>query len=119
MAGFDIEKLLPLYLDEADELIVSLNDALLRLEQAPDDAKSLQEAFRYVHTIKGSSTLLGLDQVKDLTHQLETIFDQLRAKKRLRPTPRCSSSFFAVSTACATITRRFAAPGHRAWISPV
>jgi two-component system, chemotaxis family, sensor kinase CheA len=82
MQGFDLTKLLPLYLDETDDLVGALNDALLLLEQTPDDAKALQEAFRHVHTIKGSSTLMGFDQVKDLTHQLETIFDQLRSKKR-------------------------------------
>lgn len=87
MSGFDLSKMMPLYLDETDELVVSLNDALLRLEQAPDDAKSLQEAFRYAHTIKGSSTLMGFETVRDLTHQLETIFDQLRAKKRVLDPP--------------------------------
>ena len=35
MSGFDLSELLPFYLDETDEHIAALNDALLRLEQDP------------------------------------------------------------------------------------
>ncbi len=87
MSGFDLSRMMPLYLDETDELIAAMNDVLLRLEQDPDDAKALQEAFRHVHTIKGSSSLMGFESVKALTHQLETIFDQLRSKKRTLDLP--------------------------------
>jgi two-component system chemotaxis sensor kinase CheA len=82
MSGFDIASLLPFYLDEADEQIAALNDTLLRLERAPDDDAALREAFRLVHTIKGSSTMMGFDQVQALTHNLETYFDHLRNRKR-------------------------------------
>ena len=82
MSGFDFSKMMPLYLDEVDELVAALNDALLKLEELPNDSALLQEAFRYAHTIKGSSTLMGFEQVKNLTHELETIFDQLRSKER-------------------------------------
>ncbi len=82
MSGFDSASMLPYYLDEADEQIAALNDTLLRLEQAPDDEKALRDAFRLVHTLKGSSTILGFDQVKGLTHHLETFFDRLRSRQR-------------------------------------
>src|SRR5262249_40746643 len=59
-----------------------LNETLLRLEQAPDDEKALRDAFRLVHTVKGSSTMMGFGQVTNLTHHLETFFDQLRSRKR-------------------------------------
>lgn len=54
MSGFNLAELLPFYLDETDEHIAALNDSLLRLEQDPTDAKSLQEAFRMYHSIKGA-----------------------------------------------------------------
>lgn len=82
MSGFDVSDMLPLYLDETDEYIAALNDALLQLERVPDDAKALQEAFRYAHSIKGSSALMGFEGVKKLTHELEALFDQLRSKQR-------------------------------------
>src|SRR4051794_20682723 len=82
MLGFDLAGMLPYYLDEVDEQINALNDTLLGLETGADDEKALRDAFRLVHTIKGSSSMMGFDQVKDLTHHLETFFDQLRAGKR-------------------------------------
>jgi two-component system chemotaxis sensor kinase CheA len=87
MSGFDLASLLPTYLDEVDEQIAALNDTLLRLEQAADDEKALRDAFRLVHTIKGSSTMMGFGQVKELTHNLETFFDQLRSRKRALDRP--------------------------------
>jgi two-component system chemotaxis sensor kinase CheA len=82
MSGFDLTSLLPIYLDEVDEQIAALNDTLLRLERDPADAAALRDAFRLVHTIKGSSTMMGFDQVKELTHHLENYFDQLRSGAR-------------------------------------
>ena len=93
MAGFDLGELLPYYLDETDEQIGALNDALLKLEQDPSDAAVLREAFRMIHSIKGSSTVMGFDQVKHLTHHLETFFDQLRAGKRELDRPTLDLSF--------------------------
>src|SRR5262249_37919618 len=82
MSGFNVAELMPFYLDETDEHIAGLNDALLRLEQDPADAKALQEAFRFFHSIKGASVVMGFVPVSQLTHNLESLFDQLRSKKR-------------------------------------
>ena len=82
MSGFDLASLLPYYLDETDEQIVGLSDALLKLEGSPTDDIALREAFRLIHTIKGSSMVLGFQSVKELTHHLEAYFEGLRSKKR-------------------------------------
>lgn len=87
MSGFDLAGLMPFYLDESDEQIVGLGDLLLQLEQTPDDEKALREAFRLVHSLKGGSTVMGFDQVKHLTHHLETFFDRLRAGTRALDRP--------------------------------
>ncbi len=83
MSGFNLAELLPYYLDETDEHIAALNAALLRLEQDPTDAKALQEAFRMYHSIKGASVIMGFQSVNQLTHHLESLFDQLRSRKRV------------------------------------
>src|SRR5215469_11068928 len=82
MSGFNLAELLPYYMDETDEHIAGLNDALLRLEQDPADAKSLQEAFRMFHSIKGASVVMGFQSVNRLTHHLESLFEQFRSKRR-------------------------------------
>ncbi|MHB1561765.1 MAG: chemotaxis protein CheA [Isosphaeraceae bacterium] len=82
VSGFNLAELMPFYLDETDEHIAGLNDALLRLEQDPGDARALQEAFRMFHSIKGASVVMGFEPVNRLTHHLESLFEQLRSKKR-------------------------------------
>jgi two-component system, chemotaxis family, sensor kinase CheA len=82
MSGFNLAELLPFYLDETDEHIAALNDSLLRLEQDPTDVKALQEAFRMFHSIKGASVVMGFQPVNQLTHHLESLFEELRSKKR-------------------------------------
>src|SRR5208282_3462011 len=69
------------------EHIAALNDALLRLEQDPTDAKALAEAFRMFHSIKGASVVMGFEPVNRLTHHLESLFDQFRVKKRTLDRP--------------------------------
>src|SRR6516165_1483921 len=93
MSGFNVAELLPFYLDETDEHIAGLNDALLRLEQDPADAKSLQEAFRMFHSIKGASVVMGFLPVNRLTHHLESLFEQFRSKKRALDRPALDLTF--------------------------
>lgn len=70
---------LQMYLDETSEQLDALVETLLALEVNPTDADQLNEAFRLVHSIKGSSALMGLDSVTVLTHQLENHFERLRS----------------------------------------
>jgi len=93
MSGFNLAELMPFYLDETDEQIAGLNDALLRLEQDPTDARALQEAFRMFHSIKGSSVVMGFLPVKQLTHHLESLFEQFRSKKRALDRPALDLTF--------------------------
>ncbi len=73
------QKYLMLFSAEADEHLLALGDALLRLEKAPEDRESLANALRRVHTIKGSGQLLGLVDVTRAAHAFE---DSLKAVER-------------------------------------
>lgn len=72
---------LQVFLDESDEDIESLVQALLRLEDDPHDSESLNEAFRLLHTYKGSAGLMGFQGISELAHELENRFEQFRLKK--------------------------------------
>ena len=65
--------------DEASELLSDLEVALLELEDQPDDAESVDRAFRAMHTIKGAGAMFGFDKLSDFTHHLENAFDQVRS----------------------------------------
>ena len=73
---------LRLYLDETGEQLDQLVQVLLALETEPADGKLLHEAFRLVHSIKGSAALMGFDQITVLVHHLESLFERLRSGSR-------------------------------------
>ena len=72
---------------ESDEHIQSINRLLLRLEQGMvDDLKSvLDEIARAAHTLKGASSILGLEVIQDTAHAMEEVFDALRDTGREAP----------------------------------
>ena len=53
--------------EEAKELLVHLEEALLNLEQTPD-RELIGTAFRAPHTIKGSGSMFGFYRVAPFTH---------------------------------------------------
>ena len=66
------------FITETGEHLEDTERNLLRLEQQPEDAGVLNEIFRSIHTIKGSSEYLGLERIAELTHKLENLLDLLR-----------------------------------------
>ena len=52
--------MLAAFLDECGERTDSLSERLLRLEQNADDRELVNEIFRDLHTLKGSSAFAGL-----------------------------------------------------------
>lgn len=67
---------------EAADLLVQLEAALLDLEDHPHDVALVDKAFRALHTIKGSGAMFGFAAVAEFTHHLETAFDQVRTHQR-------------------------------------
>lgn len=67
-----------LFRDETIEQLSQLEDALLELELNPDDQDRIALVFRIVHTIKGSGGMAGFNEMVRFTHDLETVFDQVR-----------------------------------------
>ncbi|MBA4390326.1 MAG: chemotaxis protein CheA [Syntrophus sp. (in: bacteria)] len=66
------------YQEEARELLVELESALLDLEGSPDDQELIGRVFRAMHTIKGSGAMFGFDDIAAFTHQIETVYDRVR-----------------------------------------
>ena len=66
------------YREEAGELLAELEVSLLELEERPGDAELVGRVFRALHTIKGSGAMFGFDAIAAFTHEVETVFDQVR-----------------------------------------
>ncbi|BCG47791.1 Signal transduction histidine kinase CheA [Citrifermentans bremense] len=67
--------------EEAYELLAELETSLLELEERPDDIDLIGRVFRAMHTIKGSGSMFGFDDIAAFTHEVETIFDMVRNGK--------------------------------------
>lgn len=87
------DELLAGFVDEAPEYLEILDDGLMALEQkaqagnglitldSPEDHSRMNEMFRAAHSFKGLGAAMGFDKIRDLTHVMETLFDQLRMGK--------------------------------------
>ncbi len=65
------------YLAEADELVVAANERLMAIERAAkegsSDPRSVRELFRSLHTLKGLTTMVGVEPIVAITHRMEAI----------------------------------------------
>lgn len=75
-------ELLKEFLDETRELLENLDNDLVSLESDPQDEDLLNRIFRAVHTIKGTSSFLGFEQLVELGHAAEDVLHLLRNKER-------------------------------------
>jgi two-component system chemotaxis sensor kinase CheA len=66
------------FLDEARENLVSIEQALIRLEANPADGESLRAIFRAAHTVKGNAASLGFRAVTEFAHVFEDVLARLR-----------------------------------------
>jgi two-component system chemotaxis sensor kinase CheA len=71
---------LAMFFEEAAELVADSEAALLRLEQASSepDPGLVNRIFRNVHTLKGTSAMLGLDRLAGFAHSLEDVLVRMR-----------------------------------------
>lgn len=86
MTDFDLSAYLGIFLDEIDEQLQILDSEILHLEKDPSNTQTIQNIFRAAHTLKGSSSAMGIEKMKELTHHLENIFEKIRQNK-LQVTP--------------------------------
>jgi two-component system chemotaxis sensor kinase CheA len=63
---------------EAEELLLEMEDALLALEDDPSDKELINSLFRAMHTIKGAAGIFNFIHVVEFTHPIETEVDRLR-----------------------------------------
>lgn len=68
--------------EEARELLEQLEEALLVLECHKEETGAIEQVFRVMHTLKGSSNMFGYELIGELTHHLETIYDSIRVGTR-------------------------------------
>ncbi|MBO4515515.1 MAG: chemotaxis protein CheA [Lachnospiraceae bacterium] len=77
----DVSQYLDMFLDETKEHLQNLSDQIMRLEENPEDADTINEIFRAAHTLKGMAGTMGFTRMQTLTHDMENVFSEVRSGK--------------------------------------
>lgn len=73
------DKLTLLFKNETREQLERFTEILLKLKQNPEkQSEVINELFRLAHNIKGSSGMMGLNELKETMHLVENLFDGVR-----------------------------------------
>ena len=73
-----MEEMLSDFLMEAGDMLSEVDSKLMDLEKRPEDNNLLNEIFRGFHTIKGGAGFLNANELVELCHLTENLFDKLR-----------------------------------------
>ncbi|MDO4711398.1 MAG: chemotaxis protein CheA [Peptostreptococcaceae bacterium] len=76
-----MDSMLDMYLFETNSLIAQLEDILIAAEKDKDFTdEHINEIFRIMHTIKGSSAMMDLNSLMKISHRIEDLFFFIREK---------------------------------------
>jgi len=79
---FSNEPMLEMYIFETSQLLEQLEEAIITSEKAGGYSKAaINEIFRFMHTIKGSSAMMLFNNISALAHSIEDLFYFLREQK--------------------------------------
>ncbi|MEM1485283.1 chemotaxis protein CheA [Oscillospiraceae bacterium PP1C4] len=81
MPSFDpsMEPMLEMFIYETTTLLEQLDEILLESEKSKNLSNdNVNEIFRIMHTIKGSSAMMGIENVANLSHAVEDVFFIIR-----------------------------------------
>ena len=67
------------FLDEANELLNSVEQNLLALEKTPSSKELVPSAFRAIHTLKGNAGFMEYTDIVTICHKAESFLDILRS----------------------------------------
>lgn len=79
MASEQDERIKQLFIMEAEEHLVTLENGLVDLKSTMSDSETLNDMFRAAHSVKGGAAMLGMQSVgmqsvKKIAHRLEDCF---------------------------------------------
>ncbi|AYE36519.1 chemotaxis protein CheA [Borrelia turcica IST7] len=81
MLDSENEELLEIFFEEAQNLVDTLEENIMSLEDDPNNAETIDEIFRAAHTFKGSSASVDMMELSEFTHVVEDVFDAIRDNK--------------------------------------
>ncbi|MCL2224029.1 MAG: chemotaxis protein CheA [Defluviitaleaceae bacterium] len=77
MSDFDRESMLEMFIFEMSQLVDQLESTIIQSE-SEYNIDQINEIFRIMHTIKGSSAMMMFDNIAGVAHSIEDLFYYLR-----------------------------------------
>ncbi|MCK5110370.1 MAG: chemotaxis protein CheA [Arcobacteraceae bacterium] len=72
------ERLLQVFIEEANEIIEQLDRLVMELEEGGDGTSLINDIFRGVHTLKGSANSFGFTRLGEYVHHWEDLLGMFR-----------------------------------------
>jgi len=72
-AAFDMSEFLGIFLEEATELLASMDADVVALEKTPEGLEVVRRIFRAAHTLKASAASQGFATISEVSHALESM----------------------------------------------
>jgi two-component system chemotaxis sensor kinase CheA len=69
------------FLQETKPMLEEIEELILSLEEDPHDTKAVNTYFRLLHTIKGTSSCLGLNVISGYAHKYEDLITSVQASQ--------------------------------------
>lgn len=66
------------FLAEAVELLIELEEDILKLQAQPADLELVDRLLRSLHTLKRSAAMFGFIEIAEFTYQVEGVYRQIR-----------------------------------------
>ncbi len=82
------DETLQIYIEESLEHLADIENDFLAIEEngADIDEDLVNKVYRAAHSIKGGAGFMGLDHIKELTHEMENILGKIRSREMV-PNP--------------------------------
>jgi len=91
----EMDEIIREFLVESNEGLDRMDRDLVELERTPDSHELLGSIFRAIHTVKGTSGVLGFPRLESVAHVGENLLSLMRDNK-LRLTPQITSALLAM-----------------------
>lgn len=79
--NINCEPMQEMYIFETTQLLEQLEQLVIDEESTNEFSKSINEVFRIMHTIKGSSAMMSYKNIAELSHAIEDLFYYIRENK--------------------------------------
>ncbi|MCR5455935.1 MAG: Hpt domain-containing protein, partial [Bacteroidales bacterium] len=66
------------YIEEVNDMLNDMEGSVLLLERNPSSMDEINQVFRVMHTIKGTSAMYDFKTVEKVTHDVESVYSKIR-----------------------------------------